>query len=52
MMQLLAVTTFHQGLKLFGLEMFEDHQNGLNFEVSSVKSKDTHICISNISVIV
>jgi hypothetical protein len=52
LIQLLAVRKFHQGPKLCGLEMFEDHQNGLNFKVNSMKSKDTRVIISNIFVIV
>jgi len=39
MIRLLAVTTFHQGLKLCGLEIFENHQNGLNFKVNSKYNK-------------
>ena len=50
--KLLAAITFQWGLKLCGLEMFEDHQNGLNFKVNSMKSIDTHINISNRFVIV
>ena len=47
MITLLAVVTLRQMLKLYGLEMFEDHQNGLNSKVNSMKSKSTHI--SNIN---
>ena len=45
LIRLLAAVTFHQGLKHYGLEVFEYIQNGLNFKVNSMKSIDLIYCV-------